>query len=295
VTLNIHHLELFYYVAKHGGISQAVRHIPYGIQQPAVSGQILQLESHLGLSLFQRRPFILTSEGKKLYAFIQSFFSNLTEIEKEICGKDRPSLNISASSTVLRDYLPDILFNVRKDFPDLRLELRAVTEDTGEQMVYSGQIDAAISPSETPVPSGLKCEPLGSLPLVFLVAQSFKIKCFEDIIHEDHSTIPIISLPENEMVARLFKKGFEKRKYIWNPQMEASSLDVLRAYAARGFGAGASIAYPGNKQRHDKVRVIPLPDDFPRLNLRIVYKSLANKPLTRFIDLVKQAAATLLT
>ena len=37
--MNVHHLELFYYVARHGGISQAVRHIPYGIQQPAVSGQ----------------------------------------------------------------------------------------------------------------------------------------------------------------------------------------------------------------------------------------------------------------
>jgi len=38
--MNIHHLELFYYVAKHGGIAAAVRKMPYGIQQPAVSGQI---------------------------------------------------------------------------------------------------------------------------------------------------------------------------------------------------------------------------------------------------------------
>jgi len=37
--MNIHHLELFYYVARHGGIVPAVRNMPYGIQQPAVSGQ----------------------------------------------------------------------------------------------------------------------------------------------------------------------------------------------------------------------------------------------------------------
>ena len=42
--MNIHHLELFYYVARHGGITEAVRNIPYGIQQPAVSGQVAQLE-----------------------------------------------------------------------------------------------------------------------------------------------------------------------------------------------------------------------------------------------------------
>ena len=30
--MNIQHLELFYYVATYGGIREAVRNIPYGIQ-----------------------------------------------------------------------------------------------------------------------------------------------------------------------------------------------------------------------------------------------------------------------
>ena len=76
--MNIHHLELFYYVAKNRGISEAVRKMPYGIQQPAVSEQIIQLEKSLGKTLFQRRPFLLTTEGTQLYAFIQPFFDNLT-------------------------------------------------------------------------------------------------------------------------------------------------------------------------------------------------------------------------
>ena len=62
--MNVHHLELFYYVAKHQGISAAVRHIPYGIQQPAVSGQMLALESNLGVRLFERVPFRLTAPGR---------------------------------------------------------------------------------------------------------------------------------------------------------------------------------------------------------------------------------------
>ena len=53
--MNIHYLELFYYVARHGGISEAVRNMPYGIQQPAMSSQVIQLEESLGLTLFQRR------------------------------------------------------------------------------------------------------------------------------------------------------------------------------------------------------------------------------------------------
>ena len=61
--MNVHHLELFYYVAKHGGISAAVRKIPYGIQQPAVSGQVGSLEKDLGVRLFERSPFRLTPAG----------------------------------------------------------------------------------------------------------------------------------------------------------------------------------------------------------------------------------------
>jgi DNA-binding transcriptional LysR family regulator len=55
-----HHVELFYYVARYGGISAASRHIPYGLDQPAISGQITDFERQLGRSLFERRPFQLT-------------------------------------------------------------------------------------------------------------------------------------------------------------------------------------------------------------------------------------------
>ena len=51
--------------------------MPYGIQQPAVSGQVAQLEQYLGVVLFHRRPFALTPQGEKLYKFIQPFFANL--------------------------------------------------------------------------------------------------------------------------------------------------------------------------------------------------------------------------
>jgi DNA-binding transcriptional LysR family regulator len=78
--MNIHHLELFYFVAKHGGIAAAVRNIPYGIQQPAVSGQIAKLEESLGTKLFQRRPFALSPAGLELFEFIKPFFDKILRL-----------------------------------------------------------------------------------------------------------------------------------------------------------------------------------------------------------------------
>jgi DNA-binding transcriptional LysR family regulator len=79
--MNVHHLELFYFVAKHGGIAAAVRNIPYGIQQPAVSGQIAKLEESLGTKLFQRRPFALSRCG--LFEFIKPFFDNIETVAEK--------------------------------------------------------------------------------------------------------------------------------------------------------------------------------------------------------------------
>src|SRR5215204_6194935 len=84
--MNIHHLELFYYVAKFGGITEAVRNMPYGIQQPAISGQIIQLEEFLGTTLFHRRPFHLTTQGQELYDFVRPFFENLDAIAARLRG-----------------------------------------------------------------------------------------------------------------------------------------------------------------------------------------------------------------
>src|SRR5512142_2834508 len=107
-SMNIHHLELFYYVARHGGITEAVRNIPYGIQQPAVSGQVAQLEEYLGVTLFQRRPFALTAAGEKLYQFVQPFFANLDQMAGELQGGKARQIRIGASTIVLREHLPEV-------------------------------------------------------------------------------------------------------------------------------------------------------------------------------------------
>ena len=104
--MNIHHLELFYYVARHGGISEAVRNMPYGIQQPAISGQIIQLEEDLGVTLFQRRPFSLTPPGAQLYEFIKPFFDNLMPMAEKLRGGVSQHLRIAASEILVRDHLP---------------------------------------------------------------------------------------------------------------------------------------------------------------------------------------------
>src|SRR5258707_14472417 len=121
--MNVHHLELFYYVARHGGIMPAVRNIPYGIQQPAVSSQISQLEEFLGVTLFQRRPFALTPDGEKLYEFIRPFFANLAQIGGEFPGGQARRIPHWAATLSLRGQLRGLFQSLPTEISRVKISL----------------------------------------------------------------------------------------------------------------------------------------------------------------------------
>src|SRR5664279_2765303 len=196
--MNIHHLELFYYVARHGGIMQAVRNIPYGIQQPAVSGQVAQLEEYLGVTLFQRRPFALTPAGEKLYQFIQPFFANLDLIANELQGGKARQIRIGASTIVLREHLPEVFQNVRKRFPNLKVSLREGYPQDFENLLQKEELDLAVTAIEKKPAPGLRSVALVELPLVLLVGKASRISDADQLWGRDKIEEPLICLPAAE-------------------------------------------------------------------------------------------------
>src|SRR5437016_5858735 len=105
--MNPHQLELFYYVAKSGGVTRAAKQMPYGIQQPSLSTQVNALERDLGVALYERRPFKLTRAGEELFKFVEPFFGKITEVREKIQGAAQ--IRIGASPIVFRDHLSPVL------------------------------------------------------------------------------------------------------------------------------------------------------------------------------------------
>ena len=260
--MNIHHLELFYYVARHGGIMPAVRHIPYGIQQPAVSSQVAQLEEMLGTALFQRRPFALTPQGEKLYQFIEPFFSNLGKIADELQGGRTRHIRIGASTIVLRDHLPELLHRVRREFAALTLALREGFPAHLEKLLADNEIYLAITVIEQKPARGIHADPLLELPMVLLVERNSPINSAEQLWNRDRIEQPLICLPQEEPLCKSFRRTLEKLGVDWFASIEASSIELIETYVAAGMGVGLSMAIP-NKSLPAKVRTLPLPQFSP--------------------------------
>jgi len=282
--MNIHHLELFYYVAKHGGITEAVRNIPYGIQQPAVSGQVAQLEAYLGVTLFQRRPFALTRQGEKLYKFIYPFFSGLDGMTCELQGGQARHIRIGASTIVLRDHFPEFFRTLRKRYPHLRMSLREGYQVELEQLLQREELDLAVTLIEKKSAPGIRSSALLELPLALLVQEDSGLTSADPLWKRDRIEDPLICLPEAEAICKHFQQGLGRLGVAWFPSIEVSSIDLIETYVANGLGIGLSVRVP-KADMPPNVRALQLPKThFPPVVVGALWRGQTSALLQVFLD-----------
>jgi len=238
--MNVHHLELFFYVARHKGVSAAARHMPYGIQQPAISSQILQLEDSLGLTLYHRRPFSLTKEGEELYRFIAPFFGGVDDMGRRLRGGGEKRLRIAAPEIVQRDYLPTLLLRMRKRVPGFHFTLQAGAPVEIESRLIGQEADIGLATFSGKASAGVHRRTLLRMPLALLVPEKSKFTKAADILGADRIAHPLITLNAAEPVCRAFQEELGKRGVDWFPTLEVSSLDIISRYVVSGFGIGLS-------------------------------------------------------
>jgi DNA-binding transcriptional LysR family regulator len=289
--MNVHHLELFYFVARHGGISSAVRHMPYGIQQPAVSAQILRLESDLGVKLFERQPFRLTEAGQELQDFVEPFFSNLEEVARRVRNGATPQLRVGASEVVLRSHFPAVLERLRHSHPRVRLGLRSGFDSDLLAWLREGQVDLVFSPLAGKPPAQAQCVSLLRLPLVLLVPKAWKVRQAAELWAKKRPEQTLISMPAREAVTVVFQRGLRRRGVDWPVTIEASSIDLITQYVAAGRGAGISLALE-ELVTHPKVRVLPLPD-FELLEIVALWRGEKSPLISAILEESRRYAAEL--
>jgi len=124
--MNFGHLRAFVAIAEAGGVHRAAARLH--LSQPAVSRQIQQLESDLGVALFDRigRRLQLTSEGddllrrsRRLLAEADSFTERADALKKGETG----ILRIGTTPQVIESTLADFLERFRARHPLVEVQL----------------------------------------------------------------------------------------------------------------------------------------------------------------------------
>ena len=290
--LNIHHLELFFYVARAGGITAALRTMPYGIQQPAVSSQIGRLEESIGRKLFERRPFALTTAGREVFEQIAPFFSSLNGLAARIRQQAQQQLRLAASPNVLREHMPGLLKRLQRETPGLRLTLRDGNQAAAERMLRDDEIDLGVALLEKKPTPGLRHEVLIKLPMVLLVEAASAHKSAAEVIRAASTqNLSLIALPSREQMCTLFHQELARRGMQWPVRIETSDVGLIEAYVAHGFGIGLSLEVPGTPLS-PRVRALRL-RGFPQLVFGALWRSQLPVLAERFLELARLRAREL--
>lgn len=164
-------LRVFVRLAHTGSFSRTARELK--LSQPTTSRMIVDLERHLGVTLFTRttRAVVLTQVGREYLEQIQPVLHALEEADHRIRGGDqlRGHLRVSmASVTASRIVLPKLkIFMAEHPMLDIHLS----TEDRRQDLIVEG-IDVALRSGKL-TDSSAKARQIGSWPLIMAGAPSY--------------------------------------------------------------------------------------------------------------------------
>jgi LysR family hydrogen peroxide-inducible transcriptional activator len=117
------------------------------ISQPALSRSIQRLEQELGQPVFERhgRSLSLTEAGTRLQGRAQQILSLIDDTKAEICDDGQSGrVRVGAIPTIAPYFLPEVLRQFSKEFPNANLIVQENTTDALLKSCTQGEIDLAI-------------------------------------------------------------------------------------------------------------------------------------------------------
>lgn len=205
MDLNIHHLKLFYYIAKYQSITKAANVLK--ISQSAVSLQLKNFQKTCGVKVVEiiGKKIYLTPFGKSLYPQCEKLFLQINEVEELIKGNRfeyNEVINIQATSPVTEYYFNKIFLNINKLFPFIFITLITDTSDNIIKKVANLEIDMGIvgkDPKHSKLTAkillmdslSLMCSPKHDLADKVII-HPHDIENYNLILHEEGSTTRIL-------------------------------------------------------------------------------------------------------
>ena len=169
--MNLHALKIFVTVAKLGGITAAANHLL--LSQPAVTIQIRNLESEMGVKLIEGkgRGIQLTNEGVILYEQGQRLFQLEAQIEQRFSQhlNHNKQINIAASYISSSYVLPNMIAQYKAQHPEVNFSISLSNVQKVAERVRNFEADFGLVVQSEIGHEELNFEPYLNVPFWFVV------------------------------------------------------------------------------------------------------------------------------
>jgi len=238
MDMNIQKYLAFLKTVEYGSITKAAEILSYS--QSGISRMIQDIEKEWGLSLLERSRggVRLTSDGMKLLPYIQSLCTEYEALQKqvqELKGMESGLIRIGTFSSAATHWLPNIIREFQKDYPNIEYELLLGDYTEIETWIQEGRVDCGF----------LRLPTLPEFDTIFLEQDDFLV-----ILPENHP----LTKKEKIFLSDLGKEPFlllEKdknteisdffRKHDFSPNVHFTLWDDYAILAMVESGMGISL------------------------------------------------------
>lgn len=144
--MDLKKLELLSDIAETGNLTESGNRLGY--TQSGVSHTIKNLETEVGFTLLRRtnKGVSLTPDARQLLPDIRALITRYHRLEEtldSIRGIQRGSLIIGTYSSIAIQWLPRIINQFQKIYPDISLQIKEGGSEDLEKWIYEGTVDFA--------------------------------------------------------------------------------------------------------------------------------------------------------
>ena len=261
--LSLRGLEVFEALAETGSVGAASART--GLSQPAVSQQMRNLETAVGVDLVDhtRRPMQLTSAGQAYLRHAKLALGALRAAQSEMTVMDLAhlqELSLGVIDDFDNDLTPRLVTLLSQSMAQCRFRLITGASHEIMQAVEERRLQMAIAASDGAGPQGLISVPLVRDPFIFVCPKGAVAK--RGGVDAVMAALPILRHDRALLIGRMVEGYLTRRALRFDDRFEIGSHLSLMTLVARG--AGWTITTPLGFMRaarlHDRIEAHPLPD-----------------------------------
>lgn len=241
--VNLELYKVFYTVAKCGSLTRAAEELY--ISQPAVSQSIKQLETQLGVSLFNRthRGMELSAQGGKIiFHKIEEALGLFHEAQvmlSQINSSATGTIRIGASDTIFEHVLSGKIVEFREKYPAVKIELISDYSPQTQEELKNGEIDVAFVNLPMQVDEALTLYGnFKRLTDVFIVGEKYAELTGEKVALTTLKKYPLILLDKDTVATKSLNGFLSSLGITLSPSIEVGSFELMKRLVEKGMGVG---------------------------------------------------------
>ena len=251
-------LRVFNEVARQLSFVRAAENLH--LTPPAVTMQIKELESQVGMPLFDRsgKKVSLTTTGEYMVVYARKILALLKDAEDASARLQRAEIGLLTVGMVstAKYFMMRMLSDFRERHAGVDIRVCTGNREQLVKMLQNNEVDIAVM-GQPPTELQTRTEPFAAHPLVFVAASDHPLVQREQLTADDLRPYEFIVREQGSGTRVAMQKFFTDHRVEPRLQMQVNSNETLKQAVMAGLGLGCvSLHTIGSELDHGQIAIL---------------------------------------